>query len=153
MTPSCKCGLGRAGGARRRGWAWLWALIVTLVVLSGLAIAAVVMMVTTLTRPAGETNAYLRALRDGRYTAAYAHLCAARRNETSLATFEGEERRRLATEGAIVKFDVYDSNVHGNGRATTDYTLDRTLTSQTWHVDLVKETGAWRLCHFRVLSS
>ncbi len=121
-------------------------------VLAGTAIAGIVIMVVTLTGPANETNAYLRAVRDGRYAQAYAHLCAARRSETSLLAFAAGQRQRTTAEGAILSFNVYDSKVHGNGRASVDYDLVRTLSRQTWHVDLVKEHDAYRLCHFSMVS-
>jgi hypothetical protein len=141
-----------AATGKRRGWLWLWALIAALVVLTGTAVTGIVLLVTTLTGPSNATSAYLRDLRDGRFAAAYGHLCAARRSETPLPTFTDEQRRRTSAEGAIMSFFVYDGNLHGSGRAGVDYDLVRTLSRQTWHVDLVKERGAWRLCHFEQLS-
>jgi hypothetical protein len=121
-------------------------------VLTGTAIAGGVILAVTLTRPANETNAYLREVRDGRYATAYSRLCAARRHETSLRSFTEQQRSRASSDGAILTFDVNRSSLHGNGRASAEYELVRTLARQTWHVDLVKENGTYRLCHFELLS-
>jgi hypothetical protein len=121
-------------------------------VLTGTAIAGGVILAVTLTRPANETNAYLREVRDGRYATAYSRLCAARREETSVRSFTEEQQSRSRSDGAILTFNVYNSSLHGNGRASTEYELVRTLARQTWHVDLVKEDGTYRLCHFDLLS-
>ncbi len=152
--PSGAAGAIPAPGARtkRRGWAWLWILITSLVVLTGLGITGIVLLATTLSRPTNVTNAYLRAVRDGRYTAAYNNLCDARKRETSLTAFTDSQRQRLSTEGAVLSFDVYNSDLHGHGRASADYDLVRTLVRQSWHVDMVKEHGTYRLCHFSLLS-
>jgi hypothetical protein len=122
------------------------------VILTGTAIAGIVLLVVTLTAPTNATNDYLRALRDGRFGTAYNHLCAARRSETSLSSFTEEQRSRLSTDGAILSFGVYNSSLHGNGRASTEYDLVRTLSRGAWRVELVKERGAYRLCHFEQLS-
>jgi len=136
---------------KRRGWAWLWALIVGLVVLTGVAIAAVVVAVSAYTKPADATNAYLRDVRDGQYAAAYAHLCSATQNRTSLDEFRAQQRSSTAGD-QIDTFDVYYSVIHGSGNtATTRYTIQRFFTRERWEVDLVKENGDWRLCTFTQL--
>ena len=109
-------------------------------------------MATTLTRPTNVTNGYLRDVRDGRFAAAYNHLCDARKRETSLAAFTDAQRQRLSTDGAVLSFNVYNSDLRGHGRASVDYDVVRTLARQSWHVDMVKEHGMYRLCHFTMLS-
>ena len=119
--------------------------------LTGVAIGAVVVAVGAFTKPADATNAYLRDVRAGQYAAAYSHLCTARRDERSLAAFRAQ-LQGAGPQNQIDRFNVYYSVVHGNGRtATTRYTLNRVLTRERWEVDLVKEGGQWRLCHFTQL--
>jgi hypothetical protein len=136
---------------KRRGWAWLWALIVGLVVLTGVAVAGVVVAVSAYTKPADATNAYLRDVRDGQYAAAYAHLCSTTQSQTSLDEFRSQQQSNSAGD-QIDTFDVYYSVIHGSGNtATTRYTIQRFFTRERWEVDLVKESGDWRPCTFTQL--
>ena len=128
-------------------------LIGALVVLIGLAVGGTVLAVNTLTKPADATNAYLRALQRQQFPVAYSHLCDARRRETSRATFVDEQRNRVQTDGAISEFNVYWSFVSSDNHATARYTIDRNLLNrQRLEVDLVRENGTWRLCHFTQLA-
>ncbi len=121
--------------------------------LIGFAIGGTVLAVGTLTKPADATNTYLRALQRQQFPVAYAQLCAARRSETPASTFADEQASRLQTDGAIRDFDVYWSFVTSDNHATTRYTIDRNLLAeQRFEVDLVREGGHWRLCHFKQLA-
>lgn len=134
-----------------------WARIVT----RSLAVAGVVLVLGSVglyfavRGPTDTLNTFLSDLAARRDAPAWTQLCAADQREVSQDAFVSGWRRQRAKYGAsIVGIDAYTFAPFGDVRRL-HYRLafrDDKVQANTYPVDVVREDGRWKVCHFFSLS-
>jgi hypothetical protein len=128
---------------------WLWILIPVLVVFLASSTVIGVFGVKLYTQPIDATNEYYAAIRAGRYDDAYQQLCAARRFESTLTTFEATQTRENNAR-PIVSYDFIALDFPKNDNSSIDIittgTVNRNGFDHDVRVGLVREDDEWRVC-------
>lgn len=134
---------------QKRRLTWLWFLIPVLVVFVAASTVAVVFGARLYSGPIDATNKYYADIRASRYDDAYHQLCAARRFESTLTTFESTQQRENDAR-PIDSYDFIGLDFPKDDTSPIDLITTGTVTRNGFEHDtrvgLVREDDEWRVC-------